>query len=180
MVQEITLFSGIVVRVRPVPPLLSRQVIANRADLRRPRPPLVEVKGVAGTELVAARAGEPEYELWVQRLDEIEVETRRIQDNFMWNWGVVDWREPGSEKFVKDPPKSWQVPELLTQFGLVPSKTDALTRRLLYIQSELIVTNDDFTLVGAVMFVESALVKEEEVEVASDSFPSETEGEPTT
>lgn len=180
MVQEITLSSGIVVRVRPVPPLLSRQVIANRTDLRRPRPPLVEIKGVAGTELVAARAGEPEYELWVQRLDEIETESRRIQDNFIWNWGVTAWREPGSKKFTKDVPKSWQVPDLLVQFGLVPSKTDALTRRLLYIQSELIVTNDDFTLVGAVMFVESALLTEQEVEAVSDSFPGEKEGLPIT
>ena len=180
MVQEITFSSGIVVRVRPVPPLLSRQVTANRADLRRPRPPLVEVKGVAGTELVAARAGEPEYELWVQRLDEIETESRRIQDNFIWNWGVISWCEPGSEAFVEDPPKSWRVPELLIRFGVVPAKADALTRRLLYIQSELIVTNDDFTLVGAVMFAESALLTEEEIEPVADSFPGETEGEPIT
>jgi len=160
--------------------LLSRQVTANRADLRRPRPPLVEVKGVAGTELVAARAGEPEYELWVQRLDEIETETRHIQDNFIWNWGVVSWREPGSKEFTEDPPKSWRVPELLVRFGVVPAKADALTRRLLYIQSELIVTNDDFTLVGGVMFAESALLTEEEIEPVADSFPGETEREPIT
>jgi len=169
-----------VVRVRPVPPLLSRQVIANRPDLRRPRPPLVEVKGVAGTELVAARAGEPEYELWVQRLEDIETESRRIQDNFIWNWGVTSWREPGSEAFTEDPPKSWRVPELLIRFGVVPAKADALTRRLLYIQSELIVTNDDFTLVSGVMFAESTLLTDEEVELVADSFPGETEGEPTT
>ena len=180
MVQEITLSSGIVVRVRPVPPLLSRQVIANRPDLRRPRPPLVEVKGVAGTELVAAREGEPEYESWVQRLAEIEAESRRIQDNFIWNWGVIAWREPGSKKFAQSPPKSWQVPELLVQFGLVPSETDALTKRLLYIQSELIVTNDDFTLVGKVMFAETALLTEKEIEPASDSFPGDKEGTPIT
>lgn len=180
MVQEITLSSGIVVRIRPVPPLLSRQVIANRPDLRRPRPPLVEVKGVAGTELVAARAGEPEYELWVQRLEEIEIESRHIQDNFIWNWGVIGWREPGAREFAQSPPKSWRVPELLVQFGVVPAKADALTRRLLYIQSELIVTNDDFTLVSRVMFAESALLTDEEVELVADSFPGETEGEPIT
>ena len=136
MVQEITLSSGIVVRVRPVPPLLSRQVIASMSNLRRPRIPLLEIKGVAGTELVTAREGQPEYERWVQQVDEIEAETRRVQDNFIWNWGVVSWCEPGNERFFKNPPKSWQIPELLVQFGLVPSDTDALTRRLLYIQAE--------------------------------------------
>ena len=179
MVQEITLSSGIVVRVRPVPPLLSRQVIANRADLRRPRPPLVEVKGVAGTELVAARKGEPEYENWVQQLAEVEAESRRIQDNFIWNWGVIAWRVPGG-RFTKNPPKSWQIPELLVQFGLVPNDADALTRRLLYIQSELIVTNDDFALVGEIMFAGTELLTEEEIEPVSDSFQGEPEGTTTT
>lgn len=180
MVQEITLSSGIVVRIRPVPPLLSAQVIASRADLRRPRLPLLEVKGVAGTELVTAREGEPEYERWVQQVDEIEVESRRVQDNFIWNWGVVSWCEPGNKRFFKNPPKSWQVPELLVQFGLVPKKADALTKRLLYIQSELIVTNDDFTLVSEIMFAETALLMEEEIEPVSDSFQGDAQGEPIT
>ena len=176
MVQEKTLSSGIVVRVRPVPPLLSRQVVANRPDLRRPRLPLVEVKGVAGTELVTAREGEIEYDQWVQQVDEIEAESRRIQDNFIWNWGVVSWCYPNTKRFMKQPPRSWQLPELLVQFGLVTNDADILTRRLLYIQSELIVTNDDFALVGEVMFAETELLAEEEVEPVSDSFPGDEEG----
>ena len=179
MMQEITLSSGIVVRVRPVPPLLSSRVVIGRPDLRRPHLPLVEVKGVAGTELVTAREGEPEYERWVQQVDEIEAETKRVQDNFIWNWGVIAWRVPGSKRFMKNPPKSWQMPELLVQFGLVPKKADALTRRLLYIQSELIVTNDDFTLVSEVMFAETELLTEEEIEPVSATFPGD-EGEKST
>jgi hypothetical protein len=133
----------------------------------------LEVKGVAGTELVPAREGQPEYERWVQQVDEIEAESRRVRDNFIWNWGVVSWCYPNTKKFMKNPPRSWQVPELLVQFGLVPKKTDALTRRLLYIQSELVVTNDDFTLVSNIMFAETALLTEEEIEPVSDSFPGD-------
>jgi len=175
MQKEIVLSSGIVVRARPVPPLLVGKVVTTRPDLRAPMAPLVEVKGVAGTEIMPARPGEREYEEWVQKCAELKIIRDALQDNFIWNYGVVDWKHPGTKKFVTEPPKNWKVPELLSKFGLAPKTGDELERRLIYIQTVILATPEGLEILQDVVLGETTAISEPEVGVITDMFPGDAE-----
>jgi len=175
MQKEVVQSSGIVVRARPVPPLLVGKVVTTRPDLQSPMPPLVEVKGVAGTEIMAARPGEREYEEWVQKCAELKIIRDALQDNFIWNYGVVDWKHPGTKKFVTEPPKDWKVPELLSKFGLAPKTDDELGQRLIYIQTVILATPEDLESIQDVVLGETTTITEPEVGVITDMFPGDAE-----
>ena len=175
MQKEIVLSSGIVVRVRPVPPLLVGKVITTRPDLQSPMAPLVEVKGVAGTEIMAARPGEREYEEWAQKCTELRIIRDELQDNFIWNYGVVDWKHPGEKRFTTEPPKDWVIPKLLSKFGLMPRTDDELERRLLYIQTVILATPEDLERTQEVILGETTTITEREVGVIPDMFPGDAE-----
>ena len=175
MQKEVVLSSGIVVRVRPVPPLLVGKVVTTRPDLQSPLPPLVEVKGVAGTEIMPARQGEREYEEWAQKCAELKIVRNHLQDNFIWNYGVIDWKHPGEKKFVAEPPKDWKVPALLSKFGLAPKTGDKLERRLLYIQTVILATPEDLETLQDVVLGKTTAISEPEVGVITDMFPGDAE-----
>lgn len=175
MQKEIVLSSGIVVRARPVPPLLVGKVITTRPDLRAPMAPLVEVKGVAGTEIMPARPGEHEYEEWVQRCTELRIVRDALQDNFIWNYGVVAWKHLGEKRFITEPPKDWVIPTLLSKFGLAPRIDDELERRLTYIQTVILETPEDLENIQNVVLGETTAISEQEVGVITDMFPGDAE-----
>ena len=175
MQKEIVLSGGIVVRVRPVPPLLVGKVITTRPDLQSPMAPLVEVKGVAGTEIMAARPGEREYEEWAQKCTELRIVRNELQDNFIWNYGITAWKHPGEKKFVTEPPKNWVIPKLLSKFGLTPRTDNELERRLIYIQAVILATPEDLENVQDIVLGETTAITEQEVGVITDMFPGDAE-----
>lgn len=178
MQKEIVLSSGIVVRARPVPPLLVGKVLTTRPDLQSPMAPLVEVKGVAGTEIMAARPGEREYEEWAQKCTELKIIRDELQDNFIWNYGIVAWKHLGEKRFTTEPPKDWKIPMLLSKFGLALKTDDELERRLLYIQTVILETPEDLEIIQDVVLGETAVITEREVGVITDMFPGDAEQEP--
>lgn len=172
--KEITLSTGVVVRARPVPPLLAAGVVNRRLDLRDPVMPLVEIKGVAGTEIVPARPGEQAYEEWLQKRAEIDNERNRLQDDFIWAYGVVSWRLPDAKRFIDKPPANWVVPQVLQDFGVEP-RSGTLGRKLDYIQVELLQTPGDVELAQGIILGDVAGIADQEVDTMITTFPGDSQ-----
>lgn len=177
--KEITLSTGVIVRARPVPPLLAAGVVNRRLDLRDPVMPLVEIKGVAGVEIVPARPGERVYEEWLQKRAEIENERNRLQDDFIWAYGIISWKLPGAQRFTDKPPAKWEVPQVLQDFGVEP-RTETLGRKLDYIQVELLQTPGDVELAQGVILGDVAEITDGEVDIVVDTFPGDSQPGSTT
>jgi hypothetical protein len=173
-VKEITLSTGTIVRARPVPPLLAAGVINRRLDLRDPVMPLVEIKGVAGVEVVPARPGEQVYEEWLQKRAETTAERNRLQDDFIWAYGIVSWKLPGTQRFTDKPPAKWVIPQVLQDFGITP-RTETLGRKLDYIQVELLQTPGDVESAQGVILGDITEITDQEVDTIVDTFPGDTQ-----
>ena len=164
--KEITLSTGAIVRARPVSPLLANELTAGNPDLRLPDMPFVDVPGVAGTEVVPARPGQPEYEEWARERDRIEEARRRIHKDFIWGHGIVSWKFPGESEFVDSPPDDWVLPEMLTYLGITP-REGPIGRRLDYIKTELVTTQDDVESIMEITIGFTAEITDEEVSPSS-------------
>lgn len=167
--EEIKLSTGATVRVRGVPPLMTIDVIARNPDLKEPRIPLVDVEGVAGTEVMPARPGEEVYEKWMQARQDVEEACERMQTDFMWYWGVVSWKLPEMDRFTAHVPRGWKFPQELKEFGLQP-REGAKGKRVDFIRHSLFVTPGDVEKARNIMFNMGSLMAEE-VDAAVDSFP---------
>jgi len=167
--EEIELSTGATVRVRGVPPLMVIDVVARNPELREPRIPLVDVESVGGTEVMPARPGEEVYEKWMQARQDVEEARPRLQDEFMWYWGVVSWKLPEMDRFTARVPKGWKFPPELKEFGLQP-REGARGKRLDFIRYGLLVTPSDVEKARNVMFDIGSLTAME-VDAAVDSFP---------
>jgi len=172
--REITLSTGVIIRARPVPPLLASELTAGNPDLRAPDMPYVDVPGVAGTEIVPARPGQPEYETWARERDRIDDARRRIHQDFIWGYGVISWRLPGESKFVDTPPDDWEIPEMCSYLGFVPREGSA-GRRLDYIKTEIITTQPDVESVMKVTIGFTDEITDEEVDSVVNTFPGDEE-----
>jgi len=167
--EEIKVSSGATVRVRGVPPLMTIDVVARNPDLREPRIPLVNVEGVAGTEIMPARPGEKVYEEWMQARYDVEEARDRLQNEFMWYWGVVSWKLPEMDRFTANPPTGWKFPQELEDFGLKPGE-GTRGKRLDFIRYGLLITPSDVEQARKIMFDIGPLAAAE-VDAAVDSFP---------
>lgn len=170
--EELTLFDGTIVRLQPTPNLVVTEVVSRDPDLANPPLPQVEHKSKMGKKMLYAKEGEPAYAEWVEECARVEELRLRAQQDFVWDYGVVEWTEDG-ETWVDEPPDSWTFPERALKWGLEPSKYG---ERVDYIKYHLLRNGDDLNKAQRVVYGIAAPLTEEEVETARDTFPGDEVG----
>jgi hypothetical protein len=171
--QEVTLYGGVVVRVRPTPPHVWRRFQAEaRAELPpEPQLPTRQAKGAAGNvETMPADEGTPEYEAWLAQWNvwaqDNQAALNLINEHWrglMLDYAIVEWRQPGGD-WVSEPPEDWEYPAALSRAGLNPGDN----RRLDYIHLELLTTPAAVELVTVAATITD--LAEEEVEAQMRGF----------
>lgn len=170
--RELVLPSGMaVVRVRPIPPMMIADVMADNPDLVDPPIPLVEVKGkTTPDKWLPARAGQPEYEEWVRERDRLKILRSQVQTDHTWDYGVVEWKRPvDAKEFTNQPPKAWRFPQWMKEQGRKP-RTGKTGRRVDFIRYTLIQTTHDMEAVQIVMYAITNPLREEEKDAIADLF----------
>jgi len=170
VVREFALPSGTaVVRVRPIPPMMIADVMADNPDLVDPPIPLVKVSGVT-EKWLPARAGQSEYEEWVRERKGIEVLRARVQTDHTWDYGVVEWKYPAdAEEFSAEPPKAWKFPQWLKDRGK-KARPGRIGRRVDFIRYSLIQTTGDMEATQIVMYAITNPLRKEETDAIAELF----------
>lgn len=167
--EEKRLSNGFVVRVRSVPPMSVTDVLRTRPDLADPPPPMTEVESVAGgTQKVPSRPGEEAYTAWFMEKDRIEKLRDQFQEDFAWDYGIVDWKAPGEKTRSSQPPKDWELDPVLSFYGMEP-RGGPRGRRVDYIRYEIFQTAKDTVEAQKVMYGSDLTI--EEVDAAEAMFP---------
>lgn len=170
--REFVLPSGMaVVRVRPIPPMMIADVMADNPNLVDPPIPLVKVGGVT-EKWLPARAGQPEYEEWVQQRRGLEMLRGQVQSDHMWDYGVPEWKYPTDEKFSKEPPKAWKFPQWMKSHGKKP-RSGKTGRRIDFVRYTLFQTNRDMEAAQIVMYAITNPLRPEEIDAIADLFPGD-------
>ena len=170
--QEITLASGVVVRCQAVPPMAVTEVVADHPDLADPPIPYEQIEGIAGLTEAPAREGTDLYHKYYEERKRIEGLRTKLQDDFVWDYGVIEWCYPEDEEFVDTPPKTWQFPQRLKDYGKLP-RSGERGRRVDYIKYELLGTPDDVTSAQEIIY-SIAPITTREVDAAAAMFPGDT------
>lgn len=169
---EKELSSGILVRLRPVPPYVTGDV---HRLLPEPPFPKVKVESRAGTEEHPALPGTPEWDKYQIDLAEHRLTLRQAVFDFTLQYGIVEWKLPDSVEWALTPPKDWEVPEIVRRYGLIgPSKYPFDDQRLRFIKYEVVLTSDDADLIDEVLLAETSPTTQEEVRSSLAPFESET------
>jgi len=179
--KELELPSGTArVRVAHVPPMMVTDIIRGRADLSDIPKPMVKVGGI-GDKWVHVRPGQKEYHDWEAAQDERDKLRGEAQDDMMWNYAVVEWMLPGSDKWVDEPPKGWKLSKRATRLG-AKARSGVNGRRVDYLRCALAVTNSDVEAIQFVMYgMTSSILKAEADAVAKIFQDHEDEsGDPAT
>lgn len=181
----IRLENGAVLRYRLVPPYARAQAYFSLKD---PPPPKEELKSAAGhTEEVLADEESAAYQEWFDELQEVRRVRAQRQQDMTLDYGIEAWLLPppdgllglivrllraiGIRNWRSAPPEDWEIPESLERYGV----TAYVSRRLTYIQIELITTNKDLERVVRIVgdLGEAGELTDEEVEAAEASFRAE-------
>ena len=174
---ELTLPDGsAVVTFRSVSPFVQAGIVKDRPDLAKPKLPYVEAKGVAGSQMLPARPGQPEYAEWEQKVDEIAAKRSDVQEDFTWDYGVVRWKmPPNADEYADMPPKDWKFPPILTEYGRKP-RSGKRGRRVDYIHITLLAASRNLETAQMVVYgLKTSPLTIEEVETASELFPGDEE-----
>lgn len=167
--REFALPSGMaVVRVRPIPPMMISDVMADNPDLIEPEIPLVKIGGI-GEKWVPARTGQPEYEEWVRARKAVEKLRDQVHADHTWDYGVAEWKYPVGEEFSSVPPKTWKFPEWLKNHGKKP-RHGVKGKRIDFIRYTLIRTNADMEACQVVMYALTNPLREEETDAIAALF----------
>ncbi len=154
MRREITLSTGAVLLLRQVP----AYALAKLAQIDLPPEPKIEVKTVAGVELVRAPEDSEEYRAWRAEMDRRLREVQERQTLFSISYGVQKWKLPG-EEWTDQPPADWALDPALAEMGTGD-------RRLDYILFELLALPGDFAIVMGAL----SGVTEEDIRAAESLF----------
>jgi len=174
---ELTLPDGsAVVTLRSVSPFVQADIIAANPELAKPRMPYVEAKGVAGTQMLPARPGQPEYAEWEQKVQEVELARGQIREDFTWDFGVVRWKvPPNADEYADMPPKDWKFPAILKEYGRKP-RSGKRGRRVDYIHITLLAASRNLEAAQMVVYgLKTSPLTTEEVEAAAELFPGDEE-----
>jgi hypothetical protein len=148
---------------------------------KKPKYPFKELKSAAGgSETAPALEDTPEFLEYQDSMDQYRIDQSRLMREFEYNYGIVGWKDPEEEKWHKEPPEDWTVPEGLRRYGVETSK-DPTEFRAQYINYELILTDADRVLVESAIGV--GPVSKEDIEAALVPFVSpestESSGSPS-
>lgn len=172
--EELTLFDGVLVRLQPVPNLAVTEVVTHDPTLADPPLPRVEHVSQIGRKKLPAKEGEPAYEEWLAQVAEVEKLRLVVQQDFTWDYGVLEWSEDGGKTWIDEPPKGWKFPERLKKWGLEPSRYG---KRVDYVKYHLFRNGDDLNKAQHVVYGIAAPLTHEEVKTARDLFPGDEVGE---
>ena len=111
----------------------------------------------------------PEWLAYKVELADYEVRNERFARSFSWHTGVTQWKLSGSKKFVKSPPKDWDMPSIVWDLKMFTPSLDP--RRVAYIKYELLAEVEDLNAVFSVIH-EGRLLSSDEVDDAVNSFPN--------
>jgi hypothetical protein len=168
------LSSGYEVEVRAVPPSAYTDVeLQYNRDNPPPKKPTIQVKSVAGhTEELLAGMNTPEWAEYDRLTELYKQELQAVFIGFVYNYAVVKWRkisfgmvEHHSGEWIYNPSDDWQ-PD-----PLYPDKTSP--RRVLFIKQELLASQADQKAI--LNPFATAPLAEEEISIALDKFPTDTE-----
>lgn len=169
--KELELSSGAVVHCRPVPPYMIGSVTAKFTE---PAYPYIDESSIAGgSERRPALIGTEQWNRWQSEMKEYRKKMGSAVMDFSLSYGIVDWRFPDMDEFVKEPPDDWQVPEELVQLTGERTSSDAAIRRTQFIKFELLLTNEDADKVEAVTTRPSQPITREELKDAMSPFDSD-------
>jgi hypothetical protein len=172
------LSSGYEVEVRAVPPSAYTDVeLQYNRDNPPPKKPTIQVKSVAGhTEELLAGMNTPEWAEYDRATELYKQELQAVFIGFVYNYAVVKWRKifapeetkEGSSRlglWQSNPDMEW-LPD-----PLYPDKTSP--RRVLFIKQELLASQTDQKAI--LNPFATAPLAEEEISIALDKFPTDTE-----
>lgn len=145
--QEATLVSGAVVRCRPVPPYTLDLVVGQ---IPEPDYPYVDVSGKRSTETRPALAESPEWIEYQKRQRDYKKRLTEAIQAHQLQFGIVSWKLPDTDVFVKMPPDEWEVPTFLSARYGVETAEDSYERRLQFIKYELIQYDVDDVVIAAI------------------------------
>ena len=168
--EELTLFDGVIVRLEEVPGLASTDVITRDPDLAAPPKPQVEHISKYGKKMLYVKEGEPAYDEWIAECEKIEEERVQAQQDFTWDYGVIEWSHDKGETWASEPPKGWKFPKRLVKYGVEPSRYG---KRVDYIKYHLFRNGGDLNDAQQVVYSIASPLTEEEVESARDMFPGD-------
>jgi hypothetical protein len=162
---ELTLASGVRLRVRRVPAYAVAQIMGMRTP---PAVPLVEVETATGRERVPAQRGTLEWQAYAEEVDRFNRETNAAVEAFVRDYGVAAWRFPDDPEGVwhTEPPSDWTVSEVLVRHGVPTSGIP----RVDYINYVLLVDPRDLAAFLATVLGETSPLTAEEVESALRGF----------
>lgn len=135
------LSNGVILRTRPVPPYASYDV--HQALPAPPVPKVTLTSEVDGhVETHRALPGTPEHDEYMAAL----VAHRKMMESalvdFDLDYTAVDWKYPGTDEFVEDPPGDWNPPPVMARWN-VTYGTHASARRVAFIKLALLLTEED-------------------------------------
>ena len=171
--EEVTLSTGTVVRVMPIPTMLTMDVMQKVPEFQYPPDPeMVEVKTKVGTEKRAARPGDEMYDAWEEKYDDVSAVRLAFLNQFPWQEGIVSWKLAGQKQFTSEPPKDWKINERwekLYGIGLGgPPLIDA--HRMAYLKYVIAGATADYNLIQGIVN-RGMIVMAEEVDDTVKSFP---------
>jgi hypothetical protein len=123
--------------------------------------PKVEVTSASGsTEIHPALPGTPEYEQYLHDQRQHRRELAMALQRFCVNYGIVAWHAPGEEAQTQ-PPEGWAIPSILEEYGV--ENLSGPDHRAQYLLYEIIMTDEDLTLIEQVIMPEEEVSKEDVV-----------------
>jgi len=161
--KDVTLSTGVVLRVRPMPPLRLRMKIGARHPDPEPPKKEIPVNIPGGRPTIINDVSDPAY---LQALGEAREARFNAIHEFTWSWAVD----------IPDPPKGWKVEsgldKVLTRDEWRAGKDG---ERLDYLEYVVVRLDSDSELVARVIN-STELVTEEEIKAAEDSFRGDDSG----
>ena len=156
------------VKIAHVPPMMVTDIVRGRVDLGDIPKPMVEVKGI-GDKWVNVRPGQKEYHDWEAAQDKRDKLRGEAQDDMMWNYAVVEWKLPGDDKWMDEPPKGWKLPARAVRLG-AKARSGVNGKRVDYLRCMLAVTNSDVEAIQFVMYGMTSSVLKAEVDAVAKIF----------
>lgn len=143
---QVTTDNDTVIWVRGVPPYTLKEVYVEYPS---PALPIVTLESDAGSERKMALPGSPEYLEYQDAMKRWKVDVDRAMIDHHLAYGVVKWKFPWEDEVRDDPPGDWVPAESIAHRH---QDMDAAARKLLFIKTCLLITQEDIEQVDVILY----------------------------